>query len=71
MIVDGEVIPADVVVLTMGPWTKQAVEWIPVPQISAHKYHSIVLKPKSQISADVVFLNHLTADGKSLIFELY
>eukprot|EP00210_Caulerpa_lentillifera_P003580 g3415.t1 len=71
VIVDDEVIPADVVVLAMGPWTKQAVQWLPVPPVSAHKYHSILLQPKGEISADVIFLNHLMSDGRKMEPEIY
>lgn len=63
---DGELHSADVVVLAMGPWTKQAAQWLPVPPVSAHKYHSIILKPKQEVSAHVIFLNHLTSDGTSI-----
>lgn len=61
---DGEVIPADAVVVAMGPWSGQAAQWgLPVPAVSGQKATSIVLRPKADISADMLFLEYRSRSG--------
>ena len=48
--VDGKVIPADVVVMAMGPWSYKACAWFDVPVIKGGRAHSVVLKQKSESS---------------------
>ena len=43
--VDGEVLPADAVVVAMGPWSNLAAAWLPLPMaVSGLKYHSAILE---------------------------
>jgi len=58
----GDVLPADVVVLAMGPWTSQAACWISglTLPITGDPVHSILLKPEAQISADMLFTRYQT-----------
>jgi len=71
-----EIIPADVVVIAMGPWSQQAIDWVTgasekVPRVSGHKAHSIVLRPKAPLSAHCLFLQYQQAKGKALHPEVY
>lgn len=68
---DGALLEADVIVIAMGPWTSKAAEWMPVPPVSAKKYHSITIKPPQDVSPHVVFLNHIAADGRQSEPEIY
>lgn len=45
VVVDGEVVEADCVVLAMGPWSTQAREWLGegVPVMYGQKCHSICI----------------------------
>jgi len=56
---EGELIPADVVVITMGPWTGQARKWFPsLAPVYGDPAHSLVLRPKpntTEITADALF----------------
>lgn len=53
--VAGESIPADVVVVAMGPWSAQAAAWFKVPAIDADPYHSIVMRPAAPVTAHALF----------------
>lgn len=49
--VNGELMAADVVVITMGPWSGQAKKWFPsLPAVYGDPAHSVVLRPKEQIT---------------------
>eukprot|EP00049_Salpingoeca_infusionum_P005902 m.98851 g.98851 ORF g.98851 m.98851 type:complete len:363 (-) comp13128_c0_seq5:164-1252(-) len=56
----GEVVPADRVVLCMGPWSQRATEWAgleAMPKVDGFKHHSIVMHPSEPdaITAHAVF----------------
>ena len=52
-------LPADVVVLAMGPWTNVAASWLPgVPKIRGRLGHSVVIKPSLELSAHCFYLTH-------------
>ena len=52
--VDGEVLPADAVVIALGPWTNTLASSLQLPHISGQLGHSIVLKPSSSSSSDPI-----------------
>ncbi|KAF6250359.1 FAD-dependent oxidoreductase [Scenedesmus sp. NREL 46B-D3] len=67
-----EELPADAVVLAMGPWTDAARAWLPAaPVTTGQKYHSVVLRPKEPVSDTAIFTSFRTADGRSVEPELY
>lgn len=49
-----EVIPADVVIIAMGPWSSR-IKSLPVPQMYGQKYHSAILRPKRVLDQAVFF----------------
>lgn len=50
VIVDGETIAADAVVVAMGPWSKQASDWLGrALSVSGQKYHSAVLRSDAHV----------------------
>lgn len=56
-------LPADAIVLAMGPWTGLARAWLPsAPATTGQKYHSVVLR--SDVSDTAVFTAYKTADGR-------
>jgi len=63
VVVDGEEVEADAVVIAMGPWSGQAAKWLPVPDITGQKYASIVLRPEEDISNHMLFLSYKTSSG--------
>jgi glycine/D-amino acid oxidase-like deaminating enzyme len=67
--VDGERIPADIVVLAMGPWTDRARSWVALPPIHALKGDSITLA--ADVPAQAVFSDYIGADGTRRSPEIY
>ena len=62
VVVDGNLITGDAVVLAMGPWSSRNPLVSSLTTISGLKAHSIVLLPKDvdAISADTLFLKYIT-----------
>ena len=65
VVVDGEEVKADAVVIAMGPWSGLAAKWLPVPDVTGQKYASIVLRPEEEISNHMLFLSYKTISGKA------
>ena len=65
VVVDGEEVAADAVVIAMGPWSGLAAKWLPIPSITGQKYASIVLRPQEEISNHMLFLSYRTSSGSS------
>jgi glycine/D-amino acid oxidase-like deaminating enzyme len=65
LIVDGETLAADAVVIAMGPWSIQAAAWLPLPAVHALKGHSLVFRPPSPLPAQALF-GELRGDGGSI-----
>ena len=71
MVVDGEHVAADAVVLAMGPWTALARAWLPLPPIGGLKGFSITLRPDFEVPAEMLFCEYRTAGGEVLSPEIY
>ena len=71
VVVDGERVAADAVVLAMGPWTALARAWLPLPPIGGLKGFSITLRPDFEVPAEMLFCEYRTASGEVLSPEIY
>ncbi len=69
--VDGEVVPADAVVIAMGPWSTQAAKGLPLPPVQGLKGHSITLKPTAPVPAHALFMDYTTDTGERLEPEIF
>ncbi|MGE3538245.1 MAG: NAD(P)/FAD-dependent oxidoreductase [Candidatus Tectimicrobiota bacterium] len=69
--VSGQVIPADVVVIAMGPWSGLAAQWLPLPPVWGLKGHSITVRPSTPIPAQALFVDYITPTGERLAPEVY
>ena len=69
--VDGEIVPADAVVIAMGPWSTLAAQGLSLPPIYGLKGHSMTLKPTGQVPAHAVFMNYMTDRGEQLEPEIF
>lgn len=67
--VDGTSVPADVVVLALGPWTRHAASWVPLPEVHGLKGASITLA--ADVPAQMIFSDYLTRDGRRRSPEIY
>jgi glycine/D-amino acid oxidase-like deaminating enzyme len=63
VIVDGEVMQADAVVIAMGPWSILASEWLPLPGVYGLKGHSIIFETGEKIRGEALFLEYQNSDG--------
>ena len=61
--VDGTEIPADAVVIAMGPWSVLAARWLPLPPVAGLKGYSVVLAPRSPVPAQALFVEYESAAG--------
>lgn len=61
--VDGALMPADAVVIAMGPWTDLARRWLPLPPVDALKGFSITLRPAERIPAEALFVEYVNEHG--------
>jgi len=62
--VDGSFMPADVVVIAMGPWSIQAKKWFKtIPTISGDPNPSVVLRPKQPLTAHALFTEFHGREG--------
>ena len=71
VIVDDERVEGDAVVIAMGPWSKLASEWLPLPPVFGLKGHSLVLETGSKVSAEALFLDYREPGGEMLSPEVF
>lgn len=73
VVVDGELVRGDAVVLALGPWSSKNEVISGLFRISGLKAHSIVLRPQNPeaIGPDALFLKYMTAQGTSMDPEVY
>ncbi|MDX1433036.1 MAG: FAD-dependent oxidoreductase, partial [Gammaproteobacteria bacterium] len=69
--VDGEVLPAERVVIAMGPWSELARAWLPLPPVAGLKGFSVRLKPARAVPAEALFVEHVDGAGARSSPEIY
>ena len=69
--VGGAVMPADAVVIAMGPWTTTASQWLPLPPVDGLKGFSITLKPETPVPAQALFVEYVDEGGARLAPEIF
>jgi glycine/D-amino acid oxidase-like deaminating enzyme len=68
--VDGEMISADAVVITMGPWSLRAAQWLRVPAVFGMRSPSLVYRTGRDVPAEALFLDY-TENGDALTIEVF
>jgi len=63
VLVDGQTIEGDAVVIALGPWSLLAGQWLPLPMVYGLKGHSVVLWTGSTISPHALFVEYEAEDG--------
>lgn len=69
--VDGTVMPAETVVIAMGPWTSTASSWLPLPAVDGLKGFSITLESRTPVPAQALFVDYVGEDGDRLSPEIF
>lgn len=71
VVVDGERISADVVVIAMGPWSSHVSHGLPLPPVGGLKGHSITVRPERVVPADALFAEYQDERGVHDSPEVY
>jgi len=69
--VEGSVIEADATVIAMGPWSRLAAEWLPLPDVLGQQSPSLVYDTGSDVPADALFLEYRDASGDEVTVEVF
>jgi glycine/D-amino acid oxidase-like deaminating enzyme len=69
--VDGAPVPADAVVVAMGPWTARAAAWLPLPGVVPDRGHSLVFDTGTAVPPDALFLEYQEETGAVLTPEVF
>ncbi|HKU97150.1 MAG TPA: FAD-dependent oxidoreductase [Vineibacter sp.] len=71
VMVDGEQVAGDAVVIAMGPWSILATQWLPLPAVFGLKGHSLVFETGAQVPAQAAFVEYQEASGDVHAPELF
>ena len=69
--VDGETIRADAVVVTMGPWSLRAAEWLRLPAVFGQRSPSLVYDTGKDVPAEALFLDYQEDSGNIVTVEVF
>jgi glycine/D-amino acid oxidase-like deaminating enzyme len=69
--IEGNVIPCDAVVIALGPWSRLAARWLPLPAVYGLKGHSLVFKTGAAIPGEALFLEYQDESGLSCSPEVF
>jgi len=69
--VDGGTVPADAVVLALGPWSLLAARWVDLPAVHGVKGHSLIFRTGDAAPAEALFLQARAASGEVLTPEVF
>jgi glycine/D-amino acid oxidase-like deaminating enzyme len=58
-----EAIPADAVVIALGPWSMLASRWLPLPRVHGLKGHSLIFDTGTRIPPEALFLEYRDDTG--------
>ena len=71
VLVEGEIVEADAVVIAMGPWSIEAAGWLPLPGVFGLKGHSLVFETGTRVPPEALFLEYQEASGAVVSPELF
>ena len=71
VVVDGESVAGDAVVIALGPWSILAAAWLPLPPVFALKGHSLVFETGANVPAEALFCEYSEATGAVQSPELF
>jgi glycine/D-amino acid oxidase-like deaminating enzyme len=71
VVVDGEIVAGDTIVIAMGPWSILASAWLPLPAIFGLKGHSLVFETGTNVPAEALFCEYREASGERVAPELF
>ncbi len=66
-----KVIPCEAVVIAMGPWSRLASQWLPLPAVYGLKGHSLLYETGSRIPGEALFLEYEDDSGRTCSPEMF
>ena len=60
-----EVLPADIVILAMGPWSNQLAKSFTIPEVFTWKAASVIFKPENPVTAQALFVTYVNKHGQA------
>ena len=69
--IEGSIIEADATVIAMGPWSRLAAEWLPLPDVFGQQSPSLVYDTGADVPADALFLEFRDGSGDELTVEVF
>ena len=69
--VEGSIIEADATVIAMGPWSKLAADWLPLPDVFGELSPSLVYDTGTDVPADALFLEYRDTSGDDVTIEVF
>jgi glycine/D-amino acid oxidase-like deaminating enzyme len=70
VVVDGETIRADAVVIAMGPWSLRAAQWLQLPAVFGLQSPSLVYDTGKDVPAEALFLDY-DDGGNAVTVEVF
>lgn len=70
VLVEGKVIKGDAVLIAMGPWSRRAADWVPLPPVVGYKGHSLMFNTGAATPAQALFLEVREDSGALLSPEI-
>lgn len=71
VVVDGSVVEADAAIIAMGPWSRLAAQWLPLPDVYGQQSPSLVYDTGADVPADALFLECRAASGNDVTVEVF
>jgi glycine/D-amino acid oxidase-like deaminating enzyme len=68
---EGSIIEADAIVIALGPWSRLAAEWLPLPAVFGQQSPSLVYDTGRDVPADALFLEYRDESGEELTVEVF
>jgi glycine/D-amino acid oxidase-like deaminating enzyme len=69
--VDGETISADAVVITLGPWSLRAAQWLRLPAVFGMRSPSLVYNTGKDVPPDALFLDYRDHEESAGTIEVF
>ena len=69
--VEDSIIEADATVIAMGPWSKLAADWLPLPDVYGELSPSLVYDTGTDVPADALFLEYRDTSGDDVTIEVF
>jgi glycine/D-amino acid oxidase-like deaminating enzyme len=71
VVVDGETIAADAILIALGPWSLRAAQWLRLPEVFGLQSPSLVYDTGTDVPAEALFLDYQQDSGGTIGVEIF